>query len=311
MLTSWSAAELGRSTACITPYTAEKQEVRMEYIVSRPFSLPTSPDELAGRLWFNLWRNKLWPYERLVPGDTLYWYETKKAQIVWQSEVSSVNRFRYENKRVVQERLRLDDTEMVQPYVVSAHESGYCLAWEVHPMQALSLPKPADFQFQRNGWVEVDEDIAQEWLKHAKVKDDVMLDTLVPHRELLDQVQQLNIVMAEIAPERVRSIVAQTLRHDTAMVRAFKELCQYRCQFPACGIRIPKRDGGFYIEVAHVRPVHTGGQSVLGNLLVLCPNHHKAFDYGDVKITEQTIDRIRGTLNGQVFDIQLPLSSAV
>jgi len=50
--------------------------------------------------------------------------------------------------------------------------------------------------------------------------------------------------------------------------------------------------------------VNKGGQSILGNLLVLCPDHHKEFDYGDLKIIEQTENKLMGSLNGKIFEIQ-------
>ena len=117
--------------------------------------------------------------------------------------------------------------------------------------------------------------------------------------------------MADISPERVRSVVVRTVRRDTRLVKALKELCEFRCQFPGCGVRIPKRDGGFYIEVAHIQPMSEGGRSTIGNLLVLCPNHHKEFDYGDLEIVEQTADTIRGKLNGKEFEIQLPGANVI
>jgi predicted restriction endonuclease len=89
-------------------------------------------------------------------------------------------------------------------------------------------------------------------------------------------------------------------------VGALKELCGYRCQFPDCGVAIPKRRGGFYAEVAHIKPVHKGGKSVLGNLLVLCPNHHKEFDLGECSIEDQTPIFVRGRLNGKPFEISFP-----
>ena len=67
-----------------------------------------------------------------------------------------------------------------------------------------------------------------------------------------------------------------------------------------------KKDGGFYIEVAHVQPVEKGGTSVLGNVVVLCPNHHKEFDYGDLQVIEQTEELLHGKLNGIEFRIALP-----
>lgn len=63
------------------------------------------------------------------------------------------------------------------------------------------------------------------------------------------------------------------------------------------------RKGGFYCEVAHLWPVARGGKSLRLNLLVLCPNHHKMFDHGDLEITENTRSIAAGKLNGEEFRI--------
>jgi predicted restriction endonuclease len=97
-----------------------------------------------------------------------------------------------------------------------------------------------------------------------------------------------------------------TVRNDTELVQALKELCEFRCQFPGCGKQIRKKDGSFYIEVAHVKPVAKGGTGILGNVVVLCPNHHKEFDYGDLQFIEQTEELLHGKLNGVEFRISLP-----
>ena len=115
--------------------------------------------------------------------------------------------------------------------------------------------------------------------------------------------------MAGVSAERCQAIVNLTIRKDTSLVRALKKLADFQCLFPGCGVRIPKRGGGFYIEVAHIEPVHAGGQSVLGNLVVLCPNHHKEFDYGEPVIERQELDRVQGLLNGRRFEIRLPLTN--
>ena len=273
--------------------------------------LPESANDLADRFWFNLWRRKLWPYRELIVGDTLYWYESPTKNIVWKSRVTDVERFFYDSKKAVKKRLkaRFGDFDTTQPYFAEAPEQGYCLAWKVAPLQRMSLPKPDTLRFPRQGWRRVDDDIASMWLKR-EVADDVTLDDIVPSGTLLERLNQLNVMMAEVTPERVRSVVERTVRRDTQLVKALKELCEFRCQFPGCGVRIPKRDGGFYIEVAHIQPVSRGGQSVIGNLLVLCPNHHKEFDFGDVEIVEQTVEGIKGTLNGKWFEIRFPGSIA-
>jgi predicted restriction endonuclease len=175
----------------------------------------------------------------------------------------------------------------------------------------MSLPKPGGFRFPQQGWLRVDDDVASRWLNQPGVADDVTLDDIAPSGTLLERINQLNDVLANVSRERVRSVVERTVRHDTQLVKALKELCEFRCQFPGCEVRIPKRDGGFYIEVAHIQAVSEGGSSTVGNLLVLCPNHHKEFDYGDLEIVEQTADVICGKLNGKEFEIRLPGADAI
>jgi predicted restriction endonuclease len=166
-------------------------------------------------------------------------------------------------------------------------------------------------RFPQRGWRRIDDNIASGWLKLTGILDEVILDDLAAREgTFLERIHQLNATMADVALERICSVVVRTIRRDTQLIKALKKLCEFRCQFPGCGVRIPKRASGFYIEVAHIQPVSQGGQSVIGNLLVLCPNHHKEFDYGDLEIFEQTTDRIRGTLNGKSFEIQIPGSAA-
>ena len=39
---------------------------------------------------------------------------------------------------------------------------------------------------------------------------------------------------------------------------------------------------------------------------MMCPNHHKEFDFGRVEIIEQTPEFLHGKLNGKEFKIALP-----
>ena len=129
-----------------------------------------------------------------------------------------------------------------------------------------------------------------------------ILDDIAPDGDL----KALNEKLANETPERIEAIVNRTVRRNTNLIQALKQAYEFRCQFPNCGVRIPKKDGGFYIEVAHIKPVRSGGPSVLGNLLVLCPNHHKEFDFGSLEFIEQTPELLHGRLNGKEFKIALP-----
>ena len=109
--------------------------------------------------------------------------------------------------------------------------------------------------------------------------------------------------MLNVVPEKRRMEIEHTIRNDRPMVKFLKECVGYKCQFPGCEAKIPTKDGSNYVEVAHIDPVKAGGQSVIGNLVVLCPNHHKEFDLGNLHIHEQSPCRLTGTLNGVNFEI--------
>ncbi|MGB8217521.1 MAG: HNH endonuclease [Candidatus Methanoperedens sp.] len=277
----------------------------MKFITSRS-KLPSSADEMAG-LWFNLWSKQYWPLNELNVGAGLYWYESGTKSIVWKTIVEDVDRFSYGSKDEAKHKLksRFGEFDDKQSYFIKAPSQGFCLAFKVKPLQILNLPKPDGFKFPRQGWLSGEDEIAQKWLE-MEIAEDSTLDAIISSGTPIERLRQLNEVMTGISPERIKKIVSQTIRRDTQLVEALKELVNFRCQFPGCDAKIPKRDGGYYIEVAHIEPVSQGGQSLLGNLLVLCPNHHKEFDCGNLEIFEQTTNYLHGKLNDKEFEISFP-----
>lgn len=115
--------------------------------------------------------------------------------------------------------------------------------------------------------------------------------------------KRLNEKMQNVSPEKRMKEVEQILRNDKQIVDLLKKVTKYKCQFPNCDSVVMTENGTNYVEVAHIKPVKQGGQSVLGNIIVLCPNHHKEFDYGVLKIEVQTENLIQGQLNGKSFQI--------
>ncbi|THU39157.1 hypothetical protein FAM09_11610 [Niastella caeni] len=124
-------------------------------------------------------------------------------------------------------------------------------------------------------------------------------------KNLMTALAALNEQMRQVEPEKRIKEIELTLRKDRRIVTLLKKAANFKCQFPNCNSEIKTKAGINYVEVAHVIAVNKGGQSVLGNLLVLCPNHHKEFDYGDLKIVEQMLDRLSGSLNGKDFKIEV------
>lgn len=278
----------------------------MSFITSRK-NLPNENGEMVGILWFNMWKYQLFPYKELKKGDLLYFYESQTKSIVWKTKVIDAYRFPYNKKDAVKNRLKkkFGEFDDKQSYFVTRPSKGFCLAYKVKPIKKLELPKPKGIKFPRQGWLRVNKKIALQWLT-IKIDDNSTLDVIVPNRTPIDILNQLNKKMAEYSPAQIKRIVSQIIRGDTELIKALKELCKFRCQFPGCNARIQKKEGGYYIEVAHIEPVSQGGKSVLGNLIVLCPNHHKEFDYGDLEIIEQTTNYLRGKLNGKEFEISFP-----
>lgn len=80
-------------------------------------------------------------------------------------------------------------------------------------------------------------------------------------------------------PLRVEAIVTRVVR-DTPRAVELKKLYAYKCQL--CDERLEVRPGVYYAEVHHIQPLGSphDGPDVEANMLVLCPNHHAAFDLG-------------------------------
>ena len=118
---------------------------------------------------------------------------------------------------------------------------------------------------------------------------------------------QLIESLRSISPKSSEYITVSGIRlkRDYDTIDKLKRVRDYRCQI--CGKTIPKKDGGFYIEAAHVKAKKEKGPETVDNLLILCPNHHKEFDYGDLKIIQHTKELIIFRLNGSEYNISLSL----
>ncbi len=90
-------------------------------------------------------------------------------------------------------------------------------------------------------------------------------------------------------PERVEVNIYRILR-DTKSTKVLKALYKNCCQVCGQAISLPKDI--LYSEVHHLRPLggdHMGLDSQ-DNMIVLCPNHHVAFDYGAIAIVPDTLE---------------------
>ncbi|MET3981143.1 hypothetical protein ABIB62_003780 [Mucilaginibacter sp. UYP25] len=278
----------------------------MEYIISKGAELPDTELKMETMHWFNMWATRKPPYSNLLKGDVLYWLDKVKARIVWKTVVTEVNRYPYDDKLEV---YKLYGDFMTQSYFDSRPQSGYFLNYQVKVLARMDIRKP-DLKFDQLGWEMLDKNNYNTWFSKAQGDDTSVLDdNITLGGSLQYTLQQLNEKMKYVSPTRVETLVLNTIRHDTKIVQALKQAANYKCQFPNCGHQIIKKGGGYYIEVAHISPVKKNGKSILGNLIVLCPNHHKEFDFGEIKITKQSANELIGVINGLPFNIQLTVAN--
>lgn len=273
----------------------------MEFITSKGVALPKDQEGIETEEWFNIWEKRNFPYKELLEGDILYWFDTIQQQLVWKTRVVQVERFPYGDKNELYKKYH---NSMTLDYFKSRPEKGYFLHYRVQVIEKLNIPKPK-YSFSQLGWERMDEENYKRWFGQDKLIDYTTLDNAsTSNKSLKGKLEELDKKMQYVSPERITKLVTTTLRNDSAIINAIKKAAGYKCQFRNCGHQIKKKDGSYYIEVAHIEPVKNLGQSILGNLLVLCPNHHKEFDYGDRVVKEQTVNKISGLLNGKAFSIE-------
>lgn len=129
-------------------------------------------------------------------------------------------------------------------------------------------------------------------------------------REFKNQNKTKQEIIAELKnlkptdPEEV-TISSKSFKRDNRTVAQIKVLRDFKCQI--CSTTIKKKDGTFYIEAAHIEPKHRKGRETPDNILLLCPNHHKEFDFGDRNISLHDKDKIHFTLNGIEHKISLKI----
>ena len=268
--------------------------------------------------WWNIWLRRQWPYGEVLEEDTLYWYSSSKKAIVSRSRISRVDRFHFSGKPHLFQSLKNffgPDVNEADGYTASKPDAGYCLAFKVKWQENLNILKPDNFRFPQLGWARMNDELRLKWFGGPQVvipqDSEATLDNLLSNSssessgDLLAQLREINERMQGVNPERLKKLIEVTLRKDTSIVQALKQAAGYKCQFPGCSAQIKTKSGALYVEVAHIEAVEKGGKSVLGNLLVLCPNHHKEFDHGQRKITQQSMSELVGELNGCPFSIKI------
>ena len=99
------------------------------------------------------------------------------------------------------------------------------------------------------------------------------------------------------------TVNGKTYKRHNYLMALIKKYRDYKCQF--CTTTILKANGSYYIEACHIKPKAEGGKDALDNILVLCPNCHKLFDYGERSNEKKSKESYNITINGKDYETTL------
>lgn len=148
--------------------------------------------------------------------------------------------------------------------------------------QKILINESAQKEIQKEDEVE-QEEIAQDLKNKSK-------------NELVNQLK-------EIKPSDPELVIVngKAYKRDNKAIALIKLIRGYKCQI--CSTYILKANGKKYIEAAHIIPKSLKGPETSANIILLCPNHHKEFDFGKRKILLHDNSKVHFLLNDNEFSI--------
>ncbi len=253
------------------------------FITSNGHELPNDANRFAIRPWFNMWKRRLWPYNELKVGDTLFWYDSKLKMVVWKTKVTKTAPFQYANKNEARELLLKEygDDPADDPYFIKASDHGYCLAFKVKPLERLNLPKPDDYKFPKGGWLRCSAPKAQEWL--SEVLDNSYGINASELNKTLSKVEEEGYFdPATLEDERERKLREIVQRRGQPTFRN-KLIATYGgcCAVTGC-------DATPALEAAHITPYNGSESNHVSNGLLLRADIHTLFDLNLIGIQPDT-----------------------
>lgn len=129
------------------------------------------------------------------------------------------------------------------------------------------------------------------------------LEKLFNSKSKKELIEELNKLTTQ-EPEEV-IIKHKTYKRDNKTIAQIKLVRNYQCQI--CKTSILKKDGKFYVEAAHIQPKSKKGCETPENIILLCPNHHKEFDFGKVEILTHDKNTLEFIMNDIKYKINLEL----
>jgi predicted HNH restriction endonuclease len=140
-------------------------------------------------------------------------------------------------------------------------------------------------------WLHNNSPKLKDWyLLHADRRDEVLIEAFFSQPQVLDTPKASDI---NDPPEatRIETTVYRILR-DTALSREVKIAQQFKCQL--CAKTIQLRDGSFYAEAHHVKPLGRpyNGPDTKDNIICVCPVCHVLLDYKVIRLDQFQIPNV-------------------
>ncbi|QRF75260.1 putative HKD family nuclease [Thermoplasmatales archaeon] len=164
-------------------------------------------------------------------------------------------------------------------------------------------PWPPNQTFSSNIVKKVPTDVKLEVLTQTSFEEEERTEKIVKGLSPDDVANRLRSLSPN--PDEYIVINGKRLKRDLVAISLIKQNRGFKCQI--CGVSIKKENGGLYIEGAHIKAKSLGGKEEPKNILVLCPNHHKEFDYGSRVVLELNENLIRFNLNGNEYTVSLKI----
>lgn len=110
----------------------------------------------------------------------------------------------------------------------------------------------------------------------------------------------------KVSDPEIVTVNGKHYKRDNKTIAQLKLIRNFQCQL--CDAVILKKNGEKYVEAAHIQAKRHKGPESPDNILIVCPNHHKEFDYGNLQILAKDAQHISFLLNGRLYEASLSFS---
>ena len=140
------------------------------------------------------------------------------------------------------------------------------------------------------------------------IDDQIFSNIEVEIADTVDEIAKLEIKYQNASPQ-VKEVISRRIERGKISL-VIKKFYDYKCK--VCEVlgqnprSFQKANGEYYIETHHIIPVANLTQGTLGisNLISVCANHHRQFHYGDIKIIENTNNKLTINIDGQTITVK-------